>query len=142
VANFGDGADIGAVEIQRPAGPGGGGQPPPAFGSSPLVTIRAARRIGPRGPVPVIVRNRNPFAITGRVGARRRSVRLRAKRVAVAAGSRKTVRLKLPRKLRRALRRNKKLPLRLTALVKDPAGNARLVSKRSTPRLRARRSRR
>ena len=66
---------------------------------------------------------------------RKKRVKLKAKSFKVAANSRKTVKLKLPASLRRVLKRTGKLSLRLTARVKDPAGNARTVKKKVTPRL-------
>ncbi len=149
VVNFGDATDIGAVERQLPAPPGGN-QPVAAFGARTLVSLTIVHRVGPRGPLRVIVRNRNTFPVRGRLGGRsakklrvgtgrRRVVRLRAKRLTVAAGSRKTIRLRLPRAVRRTLRRNRRIALRLTARVADPAGNVRTVRKRAKPRLRLKR---
>ena len=148
VVNFGDATDIGAVERQVPAPPGGNG--PAAFGARTLVSLTIVRRVGPRGPLRVIVRNRNTFPVRGRLGGRsakklrvgtgrRRVVRLRAKRLTVAAGSRKTIRLRLPRAVRRTLRRNRRIALRLTARVADPAGSVRTVRKRAKPRLKLKR---
>jgi len=141
VGNFGDATDIGAVEVGAQPCPE---QPPgtASFGADPLVTLSlAAKRIGRRGVVPVRVRNRNSFAVTGRLGARRKRVRTKAKRFNVAADSRRTVKLKLPRKLRRLLVRRHRVALRLAAVVKDPAGNQRTVVKRVKPRLKASRRR-
>lgn len=122
---------------------------PAAFGASTLVTLRVARRLPARGPVPVVVANRNSFAVTGRLGGRtaaklavggtrRRYVSLRRTAVTLAAGARRTIRLSLPRTLRTLLRRDGKLALRLSATVRDPAGNRRTVAKRATPRLKTR----
>ena len=123
---------------------------PPAFGSSTLVSLSlAARRIPARGPVTVRVRNRNAFAVTGslrgatarkvKIGSRRKRVRLARRALDVDAGAAERVRLRLPRALRRLLRRDGRLALRLTATVEDPAGNSRTVAKRVTPRLRKKR---
>jgi hypothetical protein len=49
------------------------------------------------------------------------------------------VRLALPKALRRALARKRKLKLRLTARVSDPAGKTRTVRKQVTPKLSKRR---
>jgi hypothetical protein len=135
VANAADGSDIGAVELHAPA-----------FGSTTLVTLRlAANRISARGPVPVRVTNRNAFDVGGTLSgrtskavaaAKRRRIKLGAKAFTVAADSRKTVRLKLPRKLGRLLARRGKLSLRLSARLDDPAGNIRTVSKKVAPKLR------
>ena len=122
---------------------------PPAFGARTLVTLKlAARRIPARGPVKVTVANANGFEVTGRLGgetvnrvsvSRTRRVKLRARSFRVAAHAKKTVRLRLPKVLRRLLARTGKLKLRLIAKVKDPAGNTRTVKKRVTPRLKKRR---
>jgi hypothetical protein len=121
------------------------------FDGDTRVTLRLARRrIGRRGPVPVLVTNANPFPIDGQLGgrsvkrfraltSRRRRVNLAPKPLQVAALSNTTVRLSLPRKLRAALRRNRKVALRLSALVNDPARNSRTVAKTVTPRLKRRR---
>jgi hypothetical protein len=171
--NAGDGSDIGAVELQLPAPPGGspgqggpgsgqggpgsgqggpGSGGPPAFGSATFVTLRlGARRIPARGPVPVVVRNANAFPVAGAVsgrtarrvpaGRRQRRVRLGAKTFQVGAQAKTRVRLKLPAALRRLLRREGRLTLRLRARVGDPAGNTRTVAKTVSPRLKRARSR-
>jgi len=155
----GPGCDIGAFERSVPGsggdgggggggdgtGDGGGDDAAAAFGAKTLVTLRlAARRIPARGPLKVRVRNRNDFVVRGKLSGRtvkkvtvavRRRVRLRARGFRVGANARKTVKLKLPRPLRRVLRRKGSLRLRLTAKVKDPAGNRRTVRKTATVRL-------
>jgi hypothetical protein len=126
-------------EVQSPPAP-------LAFGARTLVTLTlVAKRIPARGPLTVRVANANVFAVTGTLSGRttkrvslaqrKRRVTLRAKSFNVAAKTRKTVKLKLPRALRRLLAREGKLSLRLTAKVKDPAGNSRTVTKRVSPRL-------
>ena len=139
VSNFDDATDIGAVEVGAqpcPEPPPPPPPPPASFGSNTLVTLSlAAKRIGRKGVVPVRVRNRNSFAVSGRLGARRKQSRAKTKGFAVAANARKTVKLKLPRKLRRLLVRKRRVALRLSAVVQDPAGNQRRVVKRVKPRL-------
>ena len=150
IANTADGSDIGAVELPltRPGGESPGPITPtrPAFGARTLVTLRlAARRIPARGPLTIIVANRNGFGVSGKLSGqttrrialaqRTRRVKLSAKTFSVAANARKSVKLKLPKALRRVLRRRGKLSLRLTARVKDPAGNTRTVRKRVSPKL-------
>jgi hypothetical protein len=139
IVNAGDGSDIGAVELQAGAGA------PLAFGSKTLVTLRlAAKRIPAKGPVPVRVANGNAFEVSGRLSgrttkavavAKRKRIKLGTKAFRVAANSRTTVKLKLPRKLGRLLRRSGRLSLRLSARVQDPAGNSRTVSKKVAPKL-------
>jgi Ca2+-binding RTX toxin-like protein len=127
-------------------GTGGGGTTSITFGLDTLVTLKlAARRIPAKGPLKVRVTNRNAFAITGtlaartvrkvRVGSGRRRVRLPARAIGVAAHSGKTIRMRLPRVLRRILRRRGQLLLQLTARVTDPVGNSRTIRKRVRPRL-------
>jgi hypothetical protein len=151
IANAADGSDIGAVELPlgQPGGPGGTGLL--AFGSNTLVTLKlAATRIRARGPLEVRVSNGNGFAIAGRLSGqtinrvsvtRKRRIKLKAKSFLVAAHARKTVTLRLPKVLQRLLKREGKLRLRLTAKVKDPAGNTRTVKKSVTPKLKKKRRR-
>jgi hypothetical protein len=149
-ANAADGSDIGAVELQPP-----GSEPGPspfvlAFGSKTLVTLKlAVRRIPPRGPIKVRCRNGNDFAVAGKLwgetprkvaGSRMRRIRLKAKALSVAAHARKTIKLGLPKALRKLLARKGKLTLRLIAKVRDPAGNTRTVRKRVTLRRRGTRA--
>lgn len=120
----------------------------PAFGARTLVSMRlAANRIPARGPLRVRVANRNGFAITGLLAGRtvnrvtvavKRRVRLGRKRFSVRAGSGETVRLRLPRTLRREFRRTGVLRLGLVAQVTDPAGTTRTVKKRVRIRLKRR----
>jgi hypothetical protein len=72
------------------------------------------------------VTNRNSFEVTGSVRLGRRSSRVRL----VAAG-RAVVKLRLTPKLRRRLVRRRRLSLRLSAVVRDPAGNTRTVRRRA-----------
>jgi hypothetical protein len=141
-ANAADGSDIGAVEMQPP-----GSEPSVfAFGSNTLVTLSlAAKRIPRRGPIKVRVANGNDFAVAGKLWGvttkkvaanRKRRVRLKAKAFSVAGNARKTIKLGLPKVLRKLLARKRKLTLRLIAKVRDPAGNTRTVKKRVTLRLR------
>jgi CSLREA domain-containing protein len=149
----GPACDIGAFERSVPA-PGGGGPPGgslPAFGAKTLVTLKLARkRIPARGPLPVRVSNANDFLVTGRLSGQttkritvssKRRVKLKARSFRVGAHAGKTVKLRLPKVLRRLLARKGRLFLRLTARVKDPAGNARTVRKRTSPRLKGKRRR-
>ena len=62
-------------------------------------------------------------------------MKLKAKSFKVSAKKRKTVRLALPKALRRVLKRTGSLRLRLSAKVKDPAGKTRTVNKRVKPKL-------
>jgi hypothetical protein len=140
IANFSDGADIGAVEVQAPAPPAGPPavpSAPQAFGAKTLVTIRAAERIRRRSRLPVVVRNRNQFAVTGTLSGRRRSAKIRSRPLNIAAKGRARLRLRLPRAIRRILIRRGRVTLRLTATVRDPASNRRKVTRRVTVRLRA-----
>jgi hypothetical protein len=130
-------------------GEGGGG--PAAFGARTLVTLRlAAGRIPASGPLKVRAENQNGFAVTGNLSgqttrpvsaSRKRRIKLKAKSFSVAANAKQTLKLRLPTVLRRLLGRKGKLSLRLTAKVKDPAGNTRTVKKKVTPKLKRKRRR-
>jgi hypothetical protein len=91
--------------------------------------------------VPVRVRNGNSFAVSGRLGARRKGARTKTKGFDLRAAARKTVKLQLPRNLQRLLVRKRRLALRLSAVVQDPAGNQRSVVKTVKPRLKTPRRR-
>src|SRR5215211_1537034 len=122
-----------------------------AFGASTRVALGlAAKQILASGPLTVRVANGNGFAVTGRLSGQTTSkvtvsklkrVELKAKSFSLAADAQKTIKLKLPKPLRRLLQREHKLSLRLTAKIKDPAGNTRTVNKRVTPKLKRKRSR-
>jgi hypothetical protein len=146
IGNAGDGADIGAYEVQAPGsgGPGAGsgassGGSTRAFGARTLVTLRlGAKRIPARGPLVVVVSNANRFPISGRLAgsAARPRVTLATRRISVHAAARTTVRFALPKRLRRQLARTGHVTLRLRARVTDPAGHARTVTKTVVVRLR------
>jgi hypothetical protein len=121
----------------------------PAFGARTLVTLKLARKQVPaRGPLVVLVSNENGFEVTGTLSgqttakvsvSRKRRVKLKAKAFRVAAHAKTTVKLKLPKPLSRLLKRKHRLSLRLTAKLKDPAGNLRTFTKTVKPRLKRRR---
>jgi hypothetical protein len=123
----------------------GGAGPRRAFGKKTLVTLRlAAGRIPAKGPLAVRVANANRFQIIGKLSgrtktmpsvSRRRRIELRAKSFRIAARAHKTVKLSLPEAARRLLQRERKLSVRLTATVKDPAGHTRTISKTVEPKL-------
>jgi DNA-binding beta-propeller fold protein YncE len=120
--------------------PSGASSPRAAFGAGTKVTVKlAAGRIGARGPVRVLVSNANAFGVSGTLTGRTAKAKLTTKRFTVPATSRTTVRLALSKPLRRELRRKRKLVLRLSAVVQDPAGNRRTVRRQVAPRLTARR---
>jgi hypothetical protein len=105
---------------------------PPAFGARTNVTLSVAtRRIRARGPVKVVVGNGNGFRVSGRLAAQTTA----AAAFAVDAGARKSVALRLSKTLRRLLERNRKLSLRLTVKVSDPAGHTRTLRKKVLLRL-------
>jgi hypothetical protein len=128
-------------------GSGGGGTS--AFGAKTLVTLKlAGGQIPANGPVAIKVANDNGFTITGNLGGRttskvsvskRKRVKLKTKSFSVSAHTKRTVKLKLPKALRRLLKRKHKLSLRLSAVVKDPAGHSRTVSKTIKPKLKRKR---
>jgi hypothetical protein len=113
-----------------------------AFSARTRVTISlASKRIPARGPLRVRVKNANGFAVFVRLSGRNGRVKLRTKSFNVAGKARKTVKLRLPRVLRRVLKRKRKLSLRMTAKVTGPAGKTRTVKKKLTPRLKKQRRR-
>jgi hypothetical protein len=118
-----------------PTGPGK--TQPPAFGASALVAMSiGARRIPSRGPIKVVLINRNHFTVSGELsGKTTRRLAFKGTRFVLAADTRKSVRLKLSRNLRRVLRRDGKLSVRFAAKVTDPAGNIRTVRKNGSVRL-------
>ena len=130
-----------APEQPRPE-PGEAPPPTARFGPDTLVTLAPARtRIGARQSLTVRVRNRNAFAVTGRL---RGAATVRAARIGLPARSlelpqatARTVRVRLPAQARRQLTRTHMLRLSLTAVVTDPAGNPRRVTKRIRLRLRS-----
>ena len=79
-----------------PAGPPALPSAPQAFGAKTLVTIRAADRIRRRSRLPVVVRNRNKFAVTGRLSGRRRSAKIRSRPLNIAAKGRATAQTASP----------------------------------------------
>ena len=122
------------------------------FGAKTLITLKlAAKRIPARGPLPIMVTNANGFTISGQlsgetakpVAARfnRRRIKLKPTTFRVAANRKTTVKLRLPTTLSRLLQRQGKLTLRLQAKLRDPAGNARTVTKTLSPRLQHKRKR-
>jgi hypothetical protein len=145
----GGACDIGAFEGVLPAAPGPGGPAGPArkaaFGKSTLIRLSLrARTIKSKGPVAVVIANGNPFRVTGKLSAmttkpvasaaakrkrKAKRISLKAKAFTVAGSSKKTVKLKLPAKLRRLLKRKGKLSLQVKAVVTDPSGNRRTVSR-------------
>ena len=112
----------------------------PSFGAKTRVSLAlATSRVPPSGRFGVRIANRNPFAITGRIGGKAVgrtgaiatfSSTVAAKRFRVAAKSRKTVKLKLSARQRRRLAQRGRLVVKLIARVRDPAGNTRKVSKK------------
>jgi DNA-binding beta-propeller fold protein YncE len=108
----------------------------PAFGARTLVTMRlGARRIRGRGPIKMVVRNRNSFSVSGRVSAEATRGVSRSRAFVVGARAGKTIKLKLSKPLKRSLKRKRELSLRLVMKVRDPAGNSRTLRKNVSLRL-------
>ena len=127
--------------------PSGGGSrettaAPSAFGANTLVTLKLATGgLQAKGPLKVRVANANGFEVTGRLSgetvnrasiSRKRLIKLEANSFRVGARAGKAVRLRLPKALRILLIRKRKLKLHLTARIKDPAGNTRILKQRVT----------
>jgi hypothetical protein len=143
----GGGGATGATMLGPPGGPTA------AFGDRTLVTLALRSKRIAGGRLAVVVTNANDFAVQGALtaeSARAVAAAKRRKRVvgpasqafSVAADFKATVTVTLPAALRRLLVRKHKLALRLRAQVRDPAGNARAVTRAVTPKLKAKRKRR
>jgi hypothetical protein len=142
----GGGGATGATTLGPPGGPGA------AFGDPTLVTLALRSKRQTSGRLAVVVTNANDFAVQGALTAesaravaaakrRKRVVRSASQAFSVAAGFKATVTVILPAALSRLLARKHKLALRLRAQVRDPAGNARAVTRAATTRLKAKRKR-
>jgi hypothetical protein len=121
------------------AGPVG----PAAFLAKTLVGLSLATpRIPAAGPLPVVVSNGNNFRVTGTLSGRSaarlpakpqpKRIAIPAKAFAVAGRKKATVKLALPKAIQGALTKNGRVKLDLTAVVRDPAGHARTVTKTVT----------
>jgi hypothetical protein len=122
------------VQPVSPVKPANPVQPllPPAFGAKTHVTMSVSTtRIAARSPVKVIVSNGNGFKVSGRLSARTTEAVV----FVVHARARKSVTLKLSKTLRRLLERNRKLSVRLSAKLSDPAGHTRTLRKKVSLRL-------
>lgn len=107
-----------------------------AFLAKTQVALRlAAQRIPASGPLGVVVSNANAFHITGRLSGvqpKPRRVAIPAKAYSVPHKAGRTVQLDLPKAIRTRLRSNGQVTLNLSAVVRDPAGHARTVTKTVT----------
>jgi len=109
------------------------------------VSLRlATTRIPAKGPLPVRIANANDFRVVAGVSgqtvqkvqaAAKRRLKLGARRISVDPNAARTVKLTLPKALRRLLARKGRVALRLNVKVTDPLGNVRTFSRRLTPRL-------
>jgi streptogramin lyase len=123
-----------------PAAPGAA-----AFGSRTQVSLKlAVSKTKGAGPISVRIANANSFPVQGTLGgmtttavaaSRKKVVKLKARRFTVPAGATTTVNLKLPATLKSVLRRSRKLKLKLSASVSDPAGHKRFVTRRVSVKL-------
>jgi hypothetical protein len=130
-----------AARAAQPGGGGGGGQGGGTDSTAPTVRIALGRttlqRVIKRGFIPVSATCNEACSITLRADVTRKlSKRLGGVKIASgkgkgAAGRRVTVRVKLTRKARRALRRRGSVRFVLKATVADGAGNARAASRKA-----------
>jgi hypothetical protein len=148
----------GTGNVLEPPGNGPGPGPGPGGGASSfgpetkLTLVLGAASIKANQPVSVVVDNDNSFTVSGSVSgettkavataaakkkSKKKKVKLKARSFSVPAGGRTTVKLKLPKPLKKLLKRSKKLSLAITASVRDPAGNERTVKKTLKPKLKA-----
>jgi Ca2+-binding RTX toxin-like protein len=116
------------------AGGGGGGNAAvKTFGRKTRVSLRLrSARIPAKGPLALRIANANGFRVLARVSGRT----LKAKRVRVPAKAARTVKLSLPKAVRRTLARKGKVTVRISVRLTDPIGNVRTFTKRLTPRVR------
>jgi DNA-binding beta-propeller fold protein YncE len=121
-----------------PSAPRTGADAPPAFAASPGVTL--ATGAPARGRTVIKLANTNAFAVKATVtartakplpGAHGRRVALRAVRLTLAAGKTGTLKLALPRAIKRALAAKHTVKLAFTITLTDPAGHHRTL-KRTT----------
>ncbi len=103
-----------------------GGATPAALKLPALSALTA--RATTTGNVPLRLRNRNAYAITGRVTLKRGGTTVGKASYSLAAGESRTVRVKLNRATRTRLRRARTLKLKLTITARGPTG----ASPRST----------
>jgi secreted trypsin-like serine protease len=133
----------GFAYLEPPAGAYQGPVGPAAFLAQTRVGLRlGSQRIPATGPLPVVVSNANNFEVAGRLSGRStaalpakpspRRVSIAAKAFAVGSNRGTTVKLALPRAIQSRLRSNGQVKLDLTAVVRDPAGHARTVTKTVT----------
>jgi Ca2+-binding RTX toxin-like protein len=126
-------------------GGGGAGGNVKTFGRKTRVSLGlTAARIPAKGPLALRIANRNDFRVVARVSgqtvakvqaAAKRRLKLGTKRVTVGAKAARTVKLSLPKALRRLIAHKGKVALRLSVRLTDPIGNVRTFTKRLTPRL-------
>jgi Ca2+-binding RTX toxin-like protein len=131
-----------AAEPGGGGGGGGGNADVKTFGRKTRVSLRLkAGRIPAKGPLALRIANANDFRVTARVSGQtlrkvgKSKLKLGAKRIKVPAKAARTLKLSLPKALRRLLAQNGKVTLRVSVRLTDPIGNIRTFTKRLTPRL-------
>ena len=125
----------GFVYAEPPVGAYAGPVGEAAFFAKTQVSLGLARqRIPASGPLPVVVSDANNFHVTGRLSGRTADgrVAIPARSFSVPSKASRTVELDLPKAIRRRLRTNGQVKLALTAVVRDPAGHTRTVSRTVT----------
>ncbi len=112
------------------------------FGSATRVTVKLRSTKAKRnGPAKVTLRNTNRFAVRVRLQAttpksgKRKAIKYATTTYTVKASSSRTVNLRLPSAARKVLASKRKLTIKVTLRVTDPAGKSRTVRKTLTLRL-------
>jgi hypothetical protein len=100
--------------------------------AGPRVTIAGRAEVSRRGVAAVALTNPYGFALKGTVTVRRGTRALGSRKVSLAAGGRRTVRVKLDRAGRRTLARKGTLRLTLAATLRAPVGRARTTTRTVT----------
>jgi hypothetical protein len=92
--------------------------------------LRYVVRATPKTTGRIVLRTRRKVRVARSRPARRRHVIVARKRFSVRATGKAVVRIKLSRRARRILRLNRRLPLRVTAKVRDATGRTATARKR------------
>ncbi len=93
--------------------------------SGPRVSLASRARASRTGTVPIVLTNPYAFRLTGRLSLRDGKRKAGSKSFSLGPNARKTVKVKLPRKVFRKLRRRRSLRLTALAKAKGPVGRSR-----------------
>ena len=139
-----------APVVQQP----GTGTPPAVAKPDPLAALRSGKRpkvaiaggavtVSKKGVVLIELNNSNGYAVKGSLSLAAGKLRLGRAKVSLAANGKESVKVKLSKRARRALRKRRRLRATAVAKVSGPVGKAGVTRKRLTlkapPRKRVRR---